>query len=137
MKGKFHSSNISFCSLSTAAVAPKPGNLDINRAYRRQTWSLGVYSDGNPFRAVDGNFNPNFNDDSVHISSSANHAWFAVDLKFSYEIDRVVATIQDSSGTLFTSFYTELMHISDCKELNIALNILGGSFKSNCYYSVT
>ena len=75
-----------------------PGPLDINRALDKRVWSSSIHAGGVPTRAVDGGYNPNWNEGTCMHTGNNNHAWFAVDLDGNYLLDRVTITQQNSNS---------------------------------------
>ena len=77
-----------------------PSPNEINRAAGQDTWSIDVYSSGEPSRAVDGNFNPSYNGASCMHTNSLEHAWWAVDLGESIQVEKVVLATRDTASKL-------------------------------------
>ena len=72
--------------------------VPVNLARGKDTWQYSVVSNRASARAVDGNFNPAMGGDSCIQTASEWHAWWAVDLDHSFQIEKVVVQSRDASG---------------------------------------
>ena len=83
------------------ATAPEPKENEVNLARDKEAWQSQTYDNKRAERAVDGNYNTNWDYEGVSSTDNYNHPWWAVDLGGIYKLDYVNVLSRDDASSKY------------------------------------
>ena len=82
---------------NSAEKYPEAKHFEKNLVEGKRAFQRSMYNEGRAERAADGNFSPDFDQNSCMMCDTHDHGWWGVDLEQSYRILRVTVTNRNSN----------------------------------------